>query len=109
MKAQPVIPFNHRLRQHPDFRRLLADPDCYWRPMMASVARPLTVAGECARLHEAAEQTDKEVHGLRNEVGELRRTLAGLQAQRAGNDGSAPPPDGHSKTSAPQIQGRVIA
>jgi len=60
-------------------------------------------------LRNAAEQTDKELHGLRNEVGELRRTVAGFQSQRAGNDGGAPPPDGAGKTSTPRIRGRVIA
>ncbi len=81
MKAQPPIPFNHRLRQHPDFHRLLVDFDYFWRPMLASVARPSTVAGECAMLRDVAEQTDKEVHGLRNEVDELRQILAGLRVR----------------------------
>lgn len=86
MKATPVIPFGHSLRSHPDFGKLLLDPDYYWRPAMASVARPSTVAGECAVLRETAEQTDKELRGLRNEVGELRRIVAECRVRRAADD-----------------------
>ncbi len=61
MNAQPVILFNHRLRQHPDFQRLLADADYYWRPMMSSVARPSTVAGELRQLRTEVDKLSQIV------------------------------------------------
>ena len=36
-QAQPPIPFDHSLRQHPDFVNMLLDHDYYFRPMLASV------------------------------------------------------------------------
>lgn len=63
MKAEPVIPFDHRLRRHADFQKMLADPDYFYRRMMASVERPSTVSGE--------------VRQLRTELAELRQAIRG--------------------------------
>lgn len=105
-QAEPPIPLNHPLRRHPDFDKLLLDPDHFWRPMMASVSRPITVAGECAVLREAAEQADDEAHQLRSEMSQFRRTLAELQA-RFTDDSHRPPPrngEGLRQTSRPRIE-----
>ena len=68
-----------------------------------------TVSGESAALRQAAEETGSEVRHLRSEVGELRRALLKLQAQRATNGGEKPTPQKDKNGAAkPRIRGRVI-
>ncbi len=70
-KTQPVIALDHPLRQHPDFQRLLADDDFFWRPMLASVARPSTIGGEVAQLRTFAHDNRQEVARLGDMIAQL--------------------------------------
>ena len=75
MKAQPVVPFDHSWRQHPDFDKLILNPNYFQDRMMASVSRPSTVAGEVAMLRGVSEQAEEETRQLREEVQQLRRLV----------------------------------
>lgn len=72
-----TVSLDHRLRQHSDFQKLLADGDFFWRRMMGSVARPSTLSGEVAMLRGASDDTHREVSRLRAEIDRLSRVVAG--------------------------------
>ena len=87
---------------HPFAPELRLDCNYVWDRMMASVARPSTVADTCAMLRDAADRTDQKIRQLSEQVSELRRALT--ERQTRPTDGAPPPRNGGPATPRPRIE-----